>query len=150
MADLGPLAAERVPERGEHGRVDDRADQAEDPEADRGDAHQAGHDRDEGPDEGQHPPYRDRPSAPALQEALGPAHVGLGHQHVAPELVHERLAAHPADRVRGVRPGEFGQRADDDDEGEVKMPLVGEHPGEAERDLGRDRDARRLEEARIG
>jgi hypothetical protein len=36
---------------------------------------------------------------------------------------------------------------DDDDQGEVEMALVGEHPGEAERDLGRDRDARRLEES---
>jgi len=147
VADMLPFAAERVPQRGEHGRVDDRADQAKDSEADRGDAHQARDDRGEGADEGQHARHRNRPRPPALQEALGPAHVGLGHQHVAPELVHERPAADPPDRVRGVRAAQLGQRADDDDQGEVKVSLVGEDPGEAERDLGRDRDARRLQEA---
>ena len=55
--------------------------------------------------------------------------------------------ADAAHRVGGVRPAELGQRAQDDDQGEVKVPLVGQHPGEAERDLGRDRDARRLQEA---
>ena len=84
--------------------------------------------------------------SPARQPALGPVEVPRGEQHVPPEPVDERPAPDPSDSVGGGRPRELRHDAHAEHDGEIQPARRGQHAGEPERDLGRDRHAAGLGE----
>ena len=143
-----PCRPHRVSDTGDDGRVDRSTDQAENPEAKCGHARKPGHDRGERPDERQRPAKRDGPRSAACQESLGPVEIRLRDQEVPAELLDQRALGDAADPVRNVGPCHLGERAEDDDEGQAEVALVGQDAAEAEGDLGRDRYAACLEEAK--
>ena len=82
----------------------------------------------------------------AREPALGPVEVPRGEQHVPPEPVDEWPAPDPSYRVGRGRSRELRRDAHEQDDGEVEPARRGQHAGEPERDLGRDRHAAGLGE----
>ena len=147
VRDALPGTAQAVADQRDRGHPDGRADQAEDPEQQRGHLDEAGHDRHERAHHRQAPAHRHRPRAPAGEETFRPVDVGVGDEQVTAELVHQRPLTDASHRVRDEGTEQFRHRADDDHRHDAEMSLAGQDSREPERDLRRNRDAAGLEKA---
>lgn len=142
-----PGRSHPVADAGDDARVNRRSDEAEDPESQRGHARKPGDHGGERADEGQRPPERDGPRPAAGQELLRPVDVAARDEQVLASVLDERALRDAADAVGDKGPDDLGDRAENDHERQAQVTLVGQHPGKPEGDLGRDRDAARLQEA---
>ena len=146
VRDALPLVADLVSDRGEGARVDDGADEVEDLEAPEGHLGRPGDDRRERAHDGHGAADRHGELPPARQPALGAVEIPRGEEDVPAETFDERPASDPSDTEGGRRPGELGHDAHAEHEREIQPARRGEHAGEPERDLRRDRHAAGLGE----